>query len=116
MLYIFLILLGLLAVAAYLLVIFREVPGALEERLGTLEALPDHVGRWQSDETSEQGRAALAQGERRETRLWHQPSGGRFGSEKLCEQVRYRNIETGIISRSEPDRPIKRRRKAPRTR
>ncbi|HTM45327.1 MAG TPA: hypothetical protein VL137_10255 [Polyangiaceae bacterium] len=111
MLYAFLLLLGLLGLATYLLVIFREVPGAVDERLGQFEALPSDVGQWRSDETSDAGRAALAQGERREVRLWQHHSGGFFSSEQLCEQVRYRDVSTGQILRSEPDRPIKRKRR-----
>jgi hypothetical protein len=111
MLYAFLLLLGLVGIATYLLVIFREVPGAVEERLGHFDQLPEDVGQWHNDETSEAGRAALAKGERREIRLWHQPSGGAFGSERLCEQVRYRDADSGQILRSEPDRALKRRRR-----
>lgn len=111
MLYVFVVVLGLLGVAAYLLVIFKEVPGAVEERLGTLDALPEHVGQWRSDDDSELGRAALHNGERREVRLWYQQGGGWFGSERLCEQVRYRSLTSNEIVRSDPDRWVKRRRR-----
>lgn len=111
MLYVFVVVLGLLGVAAYLLVIFREVPGAVEERLGSLDALPEHLGQWRSDEESEQGVAALQNGERREVRLWCQHGGGWLRSERLCEQVRYRNLANGEIVRSDPDRWIKRQRR-----
>lgn len=116
MLYAFVFALGLLGLAAYLLVIFREVPGAVEERLGNLDALPDDIGQWRIDDSSAAGQAATARGEQREVRVWHQPSGGLFGGERLCEQVRYRHIDSGEIARSEPDRPLKRRRhKSPET-
>jgi hypothetical protein len=111
MLYIFVILLGLLGIAAYLLVIFREVPGAVEERLGTFEALPEHLGQWRNDEDSPQGQAALKQGELREVRLWQQHGGGWFASDRLYEQVRYRQLSSNEITRSEPDRLIKRQRR-----
>jgi hypothetical protein len=110
-LYVFLVVLGLLGVAAYLLVIFREVPGAVEERLGTLDELPEHVGQWHSDEESALGRAALDIGERREVRLWCQHGGGWFGSQRLYEQARYRNLANDEIVRSDPDRVIKRKRR-----
>jgi hypothetical protein len=110
MLYVFVVVLGLLGVAAYLLVIFREVPGAIEERLGTLDALPEHVGEWRIDEESDLGRAAMHNGERREVRLWHQRNRGWFASDRLCEQVRYRKLDSGEICRSEPDRPVRRHR------
>lgn len=111
MLYVFLFALGLLGVAAYLLVIFREVPGAVEERLGNLDALPDDIGQWRIDDSSTEGQAATERGEQREVRVWHQPSGGLFGGERLCEQVRYRRLDSGEITRSEADRPLKRRRR-----
>jgi len=111
MLYVFVIVLGFLGVAAYLLVIFREVPGAVEERLGTLEALPEDIGQWKADDSSDEGRAAALRGELREVRLWQHHSAGTSGKEGLVEQVRYRNLVTNEICRSEPDRPIKRRRR-----
>lgn len=111
MLYVFVVVLGLLGVAAYLLVIFREVPGAVEERLGTLDALPEHLGQWRHDEQSEQGRTALQHGERREVRLWCQQGGGWFGGERLYEQARYRDLTSNEIIRSEPDRLVKRQRR-----
>lgn len=111
MLYVFVVVLGLLGVAAYLLVIFREVPGAIEERLGTLDALPEHVGQWRADEESSLGRAALQNGERREIRLWCQQGGGWFSSQRLYEQARYRNLVSNEIVRSDPDRPIRRQRR-----
>jgi len=110
-LYAFVVLLGLLGVAAYLLVVFREVPGAVEERLGKLDALPQDLGRWRNDDDSEQGRAAKQNGEQREVRLWHQHSGGWFSSDRLYEQVRYRSLSSNEIVRSEPDRVLKRRRR-----
>jgi hypothetical protein len=108
--YAFLILLGLLGVIAYVLVIFREVPGAVDERLGTLEPLPKNLGQWQVDEASEQGKAALTEGLQREVRIWHEAAGGFFGREKLVEQARYRNLTTREIERVDEERPIKRRR------
>jgi hypothetical protein len=110
MFYLFVLLLGLLGIAAYLLVIFREVPGAVEERLGTLAPLPDSIGQWRTDEASPQGQEALAQGEHREVRLWQQQGSGLLGGEQLVEQVRYRNLATNAICRVEPDRLVKRRR------
>jgi hypothetical protein len=110
MLYVFVVVLGLLGVATYLLVVFREVPGAIEERLGTLDALPEHLGQWRTDEESAAGCAALQKGERREVRLWCQQSGGWLGSQRLYEQARYRNLASNEIVRYDPDRVIKRKR------
>lgn len=110
MVYLFVLGLGFLGICVYLLVIFREVPGAIDERLGQLEALPEDVGVWKPDETSTEGKAALEQGLRREERLWHDPSGGRFGGERLVRQVRYRNLETNAIDRVDDDVVVRRRR------
>jgi hypothetical protein len=101
--------LGLIGVAVYLLVVFREVPGAVDERLGTLEALPEDIGVWKTDPAPAPADAeppALI----REVRLWHEPSGGLFGSSRLLRQVRYRDRSSGEIIRSDPDEVVKRRR------
>lgn len=92
-------------IALYIFVILREVPGAAEERIGAFEDLPANVNQWEADETSPEGKAALAQGQRREVRLYFAEQGG-----KLLRQVRYRNIQTDEIERAEPDEAVKRKR------
>ncbi|MBX3184519.1 MAG: hypothetical protein KIT72_02595 [Polyangiaceae bacterium] len=102
------------AIGAYLLLVFREVPGAIEERLGEYEALPEDLGEWrEAPSDSTLGRTASATeagpGEICEVRLLHQ-QGGTFSRPKLIRQVRYRDAETRKILRVEPDEELKRRR------
>jgi hypothetical protein len=101
----FLVAVAIIGGLIYVLVIYREVPGALEQRLGVLEALPEDVGKWKIDEESEEGKAALQQGQKREVRIFHDRS-----SDRLLRQVRYRNRATNEVTRVEPDELIKRKR------
>jgi hypothetical protein len=101
---------GLGALAVYLLLIFREVPGAVEERLGELEGLPPNLGEWAVDESSPEAQSAAARGLVREHRTWRDPGKGWFGSDRLVLQVRYRDRATGAIQSAEPDRALQRRR------
>jgi hypothetical protein len=105
MFYLFLVIVGILGIGVYVLFIFNLVPGVKEERMGVLEALPDDVGKWRADESSEASRAATADGLVRETRHYFYESTG-----KLVLQVRYKRKETGEIVRVEPEEPVKRRR------
>lgn len=113
MLYLLLIFIGIAAVAVYLLVVFNEVPGAVSERWGELEDLPENLGEWTADTSSEQAIAAGEQGLDREVRTWREPGGGWFGRDRLVRQVRYRDKKTGEIEGVEPDRVIQRRRIKP---
>ncbi len=108
-----LVLVAVLAVALYLLVIFRAVPGAVEERLGELEELPQGLGKWHPDETSPEGQAANESGERREVRYWYDEAAGLFGRGKIVKQVRYRDAETNEIVRVDPDARVTRKRIKP---
>jgi hypothetical protein len=103
--YAFLMVIAIGGIALYIFVILREVPGAAEERLGSFEDLPENVNKWQADETSSEGKAALARGQRREARLYFVEQDG-----KLLRQVRYRNAQTDEIERAEPDEVVKRKR------
>jgi hypothetical protein len=113
MLYALLAVIGLAAVVVYVLVIFREVPGAVAERWGELESLPQNLGQWTRDESSEQARSAAARGLDREVRTWRDPGAGWFGGDRLVLQVRYRSRASGEIESAEPDVPIARRRVKP---
>lgn len=113
MLYLLLAVIGMAAVLVYVLVIFREVPGAVSERWGELEDLPKNLGAWTLDETSAQGTEAKSHGLNREIRTWREPGGGWFGRDRLVLQARYRNSGTGEIESVEPDVPITRRRIKP---
>ena len=110
MLYLLLALMGIAAVLVYVLVIFREVPGAVAERWGELEQLPQNLGQWQRDDTSPAGKSALERGSIREQRTWREPGAGWFGRDRLVLQVRYKDQRTGEITATEPDAPLIRRR------
>lgn len=108
MFYVFLLVVAAIGVGVYLTFVFQNVPGMKEERLGTLEPLPEDIGSWKVDAESEPARAAANEGLVREVRLFHDESRGR-----LVEQVRYRRSSDSEIVRVEPDRRVKRRRVKP---
>jgi hypothetical protein len=108
--YVFLLIVAALGVAVYLVFIFKLVPGAAEERLGVLEPLPDDIGKWHTDETSEPGKAAFARNQKREERLFFEEGKGVFAQGRLLRQVRYRNLLNNEIESVEPDQPVKRKR------
>jgi hypothetical protein len=110
LLYLTLLFIGIAAVAVYLLVVFREVPGAVTERWGELEGLPEDLGQWMTDEDSEAANEASQRGLVREVRTWREPNAGLFGQDRLVLQVRYKHVDTGEIESVEPDRVLKRRR------
>jgi hypothetical protein len=103
--YVFLLIVAVLGVGLYLLFFFQNVPGAVEERLGRLEPLPEDLGRWKADHQSEEGRAAERVGEVREERMYFDESRGR-----LLYQVRFLKRDTRDVVRVDPDRVVKRRR------
>jgi hypothetical protein len=107
----FLLMIAFIGAAFYVLVIYREVPGAVDQRLGVLEALPEDINRWKVDDDSEEGKAAAQKGQKREERLFHDPNGGGFlGGGKLVRQVRYRNRATNEVVRVDPDQLVTRKR------
>ena len=110
MFYVFLVIVAVLGVGVYLLFIFKLVPGAAEERLGVLEPLPDNIGKWQTDEDSEQAKVALSRNRKREERLFFEEGKGLLAQGRLVRQVRYRNLTSNAIEEVEPDQPVKRKR------
>jgi hypothetical protein len=107
----FLVAIAFIGALFYVLVIYREVPGAVEQRLGVLEALPEDLNKWKADDDSEEGKAAVQKGLRREVRIFHDPrGGGLLGGGRLIRQARYRNRATNEIVSVEPDEPVKRKR------
>ena len=102
---VFLVFVAVMGGLLYLLVIQREVPGAVEQRFGKLEALPADVGKWKVDTESDEGRAAVKQGLKREVRVFHDVQNG-----KLTRQARCRNPATNKNTRIDPDVPVPRRR------
>lgn len=111
MIFILLIVAAALGTGLYLLVMYSSIPGAIDERLGALEPLPDNLGRWVTDTDSPEGRDAQAKGLTREVRTLHHPPSGLLGKERLVTQVRYRNAHSGEIERVEPERSAARRRR-----
>ncbi len=109
MLYLMLLFIGIAAIAVYLLVVFREVPGAMAERWGELEGLPPDLGEWTTDTDSEAAIDARERGLTREVRTWREPDASLFGRDRLVLQVRYKNT-AGEIESVEPDRKLPRRR------
>src|SRR3954462_15388426 len=85
------------ALAVYLLIVFREVPGAISERLGELEGLPQNLGEWNVDHASPEAQRAAERGLSREQRTWREPGSGWFGGDRLVLQVRYRDLQSGTI-------------------
>ena len=110
MFFVFLLIVAALGIAVYLVFIFKLVPGAAEERLGVLEPLPDDIGQWHSDESSELGKSALARNRKREERLFFEEGKGLMAQGRLVRQVRYRNLSSNVIEEVEPDEPVKRKR------
>jgi len=110
MAYVLLGCIGLGALAVYLLIVFREVPGAISERLGELEGLPTNLGEWTIDQASPEAQSAAERGLQREQRTWREPGAGWFGGDRLVLQVRYRELGSGKIHSAEPDRELRRRR------
>lgn len=103
MYYVFLVVTAAVAVGVYLLVIFRNVPGAVEERIGVLEPLPSDLGVWKPDGESPGALSARAEGLTREQRLF-------LDDGKLVRQTRYRDATSGEIVRADKDQVVKRRR------
>lgn len=110
MFYAFLLIIAVAGIGIYVALIFHLVPGAAEDRLGVLEELPPDAGVWKTDDSSPAAMTAATQGLTRQVRLFHLPTAGWFGGERLIRQVRYRDRTTDEIVRVEPDEVVKRRR------
>jgi hypothetical protein len=107
--YLFVVIVGVLGISIYLTVVFRAVPGALDERLGYLEDLPKDHGEWVTDKASEAGQQAASQGLTRETRVLLEPAKGLFGREQLVRQARCRDANGKIVSVEAEQRSPRRR-------
>src|SRR5262245_16557121 len=105
LLYIFLVVVGLVAVGLYWVLFTREVPGFKEQRFGKLEDLPADIGKWHDDEESNEALQAKRDGLKRQERYLFDEE-----KNKLVHQVRYRNRESNEIVRIDPDVVVKRRR------
>ncbi len=103
MIFVFLVIAAGLGTALYLLVMYSSIPGAVDERLGEFEPLPETLGQWVTDTDSDQAKSATAKGLQREVRILHNPAKGIFAKEELVTQVRFRNTQTGEIDHVEPE-------------
>ena len=109
MIYLFVVIIGGLGLIAYLSIMFNAVPGTVDERLGTLEALPANLGEWVNDTTSDEGRTLAAQNKRLEQRYLLEP-GGLFRPQVLIKQSRLRDVATNEIIEVRPEVRTRRRR------
>lgn len=105
MAYLLMVAIALLGTVVYLFFIMNAVPGAKEERFGSLEELPPDVGKWKVDAESESAKSAAEEGLIREVRHFYHES-----QRRLAFQVRYRDRETKKIVRIEPEETVTRRR------
>jgi hypothetical protein len=109
MIFVFVLLVAAFGTGLYLAIMYSSIPGAVDERLGTLEALPDSLGQWVVDTVSDAGKQAAIAGKVREVRTLHQ-GGGLFSREHFVVQVRLRNAETGEVESVESEQHVPRRR------
>jgi len=100
----FFILVGL----AYVIITLMVIPGLAEERLGSLEELPEDAEQWRVDEHSPEAAEARLRNLQRETRLWIDHD--MLGRERITRQFRYVDPQTGEVVGSDPDQRITRRR------
>ncbi|HEY6726205.1 MAG TPA: hypothetical protein VI197_19350 [Polyangiaceae bacterium] len=105
MAFVLMVVVALIGVVVYLFFVMNAVPGAKAERFGTLEALPDDVGKWSIDDDSEAALAAKQEGLLREVRHFYHED-----QQRLALQVRYRDQLTKKIARIEPEVTVPRRR------
>lgn len=110
MIYLFVVLIGGLGTIAYLAIMLNAVPGAAEERFGKLEELPENLGQWFTDETSDEARTLTDQGKRLEIRFLLEP-GGLFRPQVLVKQARIRDAVSGEILDVRPELRTRRRRR-----
>jgi hypothetical protein len=109
MVFVFVVVIAALGTGLYLTIMYSSIPGAVDERLGKLEELPQHLGQWVVDDASEAGARASQEGKVREVRTLLQ-AGGLFRGEHFVVQARLRNPDNGEIESVEPERRIPRRR------
>jgi hypothetical protein len=110
MIYLFVVLIGGLGTLAYLAIMLNAVPGAIDERLGKLEELPENLGVWRQDESSTEGAALAAQGKRLEERYLLE-AGGLFRRQTLVKQTRVRELASNDIVEVRPEERSPRRRR-----
>jgi hypothetical protein len=110
MIYLFVIIIGGLGTLAYLAIMFNAVPGAIDERLGHYEALPEDLGEWRYDVSSPEGVSLASDGKRLERRYLLE-TGGFLKGQTLVKQCRVRDLATNEIIEVRPEERSKRRRR-----
>jgi hypothetical protein len=110
MIYLFVVIIGGLGTLAYLAIMFNAVPGAMDERLGHYEALPEDLGEWRHDVTSSEGIAMTSQGKRLEHRYLLE-TGGFLKGQTLVKQSRVRDLASNEIIEVRAEERTKRRRR-----
>jgi hypothetical protein len=111
MIYVLLLGIAVVGFGIYVSVVFSAIPGAVDERLGVFDELPESLGTWFADLTSPEGVEDQRQGLVRETRFLLQASTGLFSRETLVRQVRQRDAKSGEVLNVLPEQRIPRRRK-----
>jgi hypothetical protein len=110
MFYVLLLGIAVLGFGIYLSIMFSAIPGALDERLGVFDELPESLGSWFEDVNSPEAEADKQKGFIREARYLLQP-GTLFKRESLVRQVRLRDAVSKEILQVLPEQRIPRRRK-----
>lgn len=110
MYYLIFLFIAIVPCVIYVWVIWMEVPGFADERLGVLEDLPDNIGKWTRDEESEKAKAAEQEGLIYETRLWIYGNNPFTNQPKIYRQFRYLDSETEEFVRADKDKRYKRKR------
>jgi hypothetical protein len=108
---IYVLLFGLVVVGTGIyLAMFSLIPGAVDERFGVFDALPENLGEWSEDPEL---RLADVDPEkyRCEVRYLLQSGGGLLARDTLVKQVRLRDRNSNEIARVLPEERIPRRRK-----
>ena len=110
MMYVFVLLVAGVGFCVYLFVMYGSIPGAVDERLGRLEALPRDINHWVEDTESDEGKRANEQGQVREVRHRLESAKGLWGRSQIVRQVRYRDSLTREIIQVEAEQRFSRKR------
>jgi hypothetical protein len=111
MIYVLLLGIAVVGFGIYISVVFSAIPGAVDERLGVFDELPESLGTWSEDVASAEGIKDKQSGLVRETRFLLQRSTGLFSRETLVKQMRQRDAASGEVVNVLPEQRIPRRRK-----
>jgi hypothetical protein len=108
---IYAVLFGILVIGTGIyLAMFSLIPGAVDERFGVFDALPENLGEWYED-TELKVADADPEKYRYEVRYLFQQGRGLLARDALVKQVRLRDRSSNEIARVLPEERIPRRRK-----